>query len=130
MQVVALIDEEDGRFGVAFPEFPRVHHGRDKHRFGATKHAPTAVPCASRRRGGLAPQLSRLSVRAQQGERLRRIGVLAAMAESDPQVPARLAAIKNGLRERGWKRQRPSSTCVSGPATLPPFASVALTSAG
>jgi putative ABC transport system substrate-binding protein len=43
-----------------------------------------------------------LIARAQQSERVRRVGVLVNIAESDPQAPARLAAIRNGLRERGW----------------------------
>jgi putative ABC transport system substrate-binding protein len=43
-----------------------------------------------------------LVARAQQPERMRRVGVLIAIAENDPQAPPRVAAIKNGLRERGW----------------------------
>ena len=40
-----------------------------------------------------------LVARAQQ---MRRIGVLVNIAENDPQAPARLAAIRAGLREHGW----------------------------
>jgi putative ABC transport system substrate-binding protein len=43
-----------------------------------------------------------LAARAQQAERMRRVGVLVNIAETDRQAPARLAAIRNGLRERGW----------------------------
>ena len=43
-----------------------------------------------------------LEVRAQQGERVRRIGVLMSTAVDDPQDPARLAAFAQGLQELGW----------------------------
>jgi putative tryptophan/tyrosine transport system substrate-binding protein len=43
-----------------------------------------------------------LAARAQQGERLRRIGVLMSTAVDDPQDPARLAAFAQGLQELGW----------------------------
>ena len=43
-----------------------------------------------------------LAVRAQQGERVRRIGVLMSTAVDDPQDPARLAAFAQGLQELGW----------------------------
>ena len=38
-----------------------------------------------------------LAARAQQGERMRRIGVLMSTAVDDPQDPARLAAFAQGL---------------------------------
>jgi putative ABC transport system substrate-binding protein len=41
--------------------------------------------------------------RAQQGERARRVGMLVAISENDPQAPLRLAAIKDGLNELGWR---------------------------
>jgi putative tryptophan/tyrosine transport system substrate-binding protein len=44
--------------------------------------------------------------RAQQGERVRRIGVLVGLAESDPQNQARLSALVRGLREFGWTEGR------------------------
>jgi ABC-type uncharacterized transport system substrate-binding protein len=44
-----------------------------------------------------------LAARAQQGERVRRIGMLVGFAESDPESPARLAAFRHGLERRGWK---------------------------
>jgi ABC-type uncharacterized transport system substrate-binding protein len=44
-----------------------------------------------------------LAARAQQPERVRRIGVLtASIPASDPEVKARLAAFEQGLRELGW----------------------------
>ena len=38
-----------------------------------------------------------LAARAQQGERVRRIGVLINIAENDPESPARLAAFRQTL---------------------------------
>ena len=43
-----------------------------------------------------------LAARAQQPERMRRIGVLMGLAESDPRAQARLSALVQGLREFGW----------------------------
>ena len=43
-----------------------------------------------------------LMARAQQGERMRRIGVLSALAADDPEWQARLAAFHQGLQELGW----------------------------
>jgi putative ABC transport system substrate-binding protein len=47
-----------------------------------------------------------LTVRAQQPDRVRRIGVLAALAEDDPEMTARLAAFRQGLQKRGWSERR------------------------
>jgi len=44
--------------------------------------------------------------RAQQGERMRRIGVLAGDAEYDPELNARLAAFREGLERSGWSEGR------------------------
>ena len=41
-------------------------------------------------------------VRAQQGERVRRIGVLMSLPADDPEAPARVTAIAQGLQELGW----------------------------
>src|SRR5215469_10027534 len=46
-----------------------------------------------------------LPARAQQ-ERIRHIGVLAALAEDDPETKARLAAFRQGLEKRGWSEGR------------------------
>src|SRR5215469_18262714 len=43
-----------------------------------------------------------LGARAQQPERMRRIGVLMSTAVDDPQDPARLAAFAQGLQELAW----------------------------
>jgi len=43
-----------------------------------------------------------LTARAQQGERVRRIGVLMSLAEDDKEGQARLAAFLQGLQELGW----------------------------
>ena len=47
-----------------------------------------------------------LAARAQQGERVRRIGVLLGFAEDDPETKARLAAFRQGLEKRGWTEGR------------------------
>jgi putative ABC transport system substrate-binding protein len=40
--------------------------------------------------------------RGQQGERVRRVGVLMYLAETDPDAPARATAFARGLKEQGW----------------------------
>ena len=47
-----------------------------------------------------------LAALAQQGERMRRIGVLIAFSEDDPEGKARLAAFRQGLEKRGWSEGR------------------------
>ena len=47
-----------------------------------------------------------VAARGQQPERMRRIGVLVAYAESDPEAQARIAAFRQGLRELGWTEGR------------------------
>ena len=42
------------------------------------------------------------AARAQQGEKLRRIGILMNLAADDPQAQARVAAFLQGLQEAGW----------------------------
>ena len=44
--------------------------------------------------------------RAQQGERVRLVGVLLAMAPSDPEAQLRVKAFEAGLRELGWTEGR------------------------
>jgi putative ABC transport system substrate-binding protein len=46
------------------------------------------------------------SARAQQGERVRRIGVLEGLTENDPERQARNAAFEQGLRQLGWTEGR------------------------
>src|SRR4029078_10677092 len=43
-----------------------------------------------------------LAVRAQQGERMRRVGVLLNLAANDPMGQARVAAFARGLQATGW----------------------------
>jgi putative ABC transport system substrate-binding protein len=47
-----------------------------------------------------------LAARAQQGERMRRIGVLSNIAEDDPQMKARFGAFRQGLEKLGWSEGR------------------------
>jgi putative tryptophan/tyrosine transport system substrate-binding protein len=47
-----------------------------------------------------------LGARAQQGERMRRVGVLVAFTEDDPDSKARLAGFRQGLEKRGWSEDR------------------------
>ena len=47
-----------------------------------------------------------LAARAQQGERVRRIGVLMGLVASDPEAQSRVAAFEHGLRELGWVKGR------------------------
>src|SRR6516225_1759478 len=47
-----------------------------------------------------------LAARAEQSDRVRRIGVLTAFAEDDPEIRARLAAFRQGLEKRGWSEAR------------------------
>jgi putative ABC transport system substrate-binding protein len=46
------------------------------------------------------------AVRAQQGERTRRIGVLAPLSETDAEGQARIAALRKGLQDLGWTEGR------------------------
>ena len=43
-----------------------------------------------------------LAARAQQGERVRRIGVLTGSAADDPDAQTRVAALRQGLQRLGW----------------------------
>jgi putative tryptophan/tyrosine transport system substrate-binding protein len=47
-----------------------------------------------------------LTARAQQPDRMRRIGVLMAFAETDPQGQARDAAFREGLQKLGWRESQ------------------------
>ena len=47
-----------------------------------------------------------LDARAQQAERMRRVGGLIAFPEDDPEAKARLAAFRQGLAKRGWAEGR------------------------
>ena len=47
-----------------------------------------------------------MAVRAQQSDRVRRIGVLMATAEDDPETKLRLAGLQQGLEKLGWSEGR------------------------
>ena len=47
-----------------------------------------------------------LAARAQQADRMRRIGMLIGSAEDDPEMKSRLAAFRQGLERRGWSEGR------------------------
>jgi putative ABC transport system substrate-binding protein len=47
-----------------------------------------------------------LAARAQQGERMRRIGVLMGYAESDSEAQTNIAAFRDGLQKLGWVEDR------------------------
>jgi putative ABC transport system substrate-binding protein len=48
-----------------------------------------------------------LSARAQQRERMRRVGVLMNFFADDPEGPVRMAALRQGLSELGWSEGGP-----------------------
>ena len=47
-----------------------------------------------------------MAARAQQAERVRRIGVLMSSSEADPEIQARMAALRQGLARFGWAEGR------------------------
>jgi putative ABC transport system substrate-binding protein len=47
-----------------------------------------------------------LAARAQQLERMRLIGMLMPFAEGDPETQQRVAALRQGLAQRGWNEGR------------------------
>jgi putative ABC transport system substrate-binding protein len=47
-----------------------------------------------------------LTAKAQQPERMRRIGVLMPFAESDPETQPRVTALRQGLSQLGWNEGR------------------------
>jgi putative ABC transport system substrate-binding protein len=55
--------------------------------------------------GGVAASLP-VALRAQQGDRVRRIGVLIVLAKDDPQSRARVVALQQGLDQLGWQLGR------------------------
>src|SRR5262249_52744682 len=79
-------------------------------------HDPGTVPSACRRGHRMTAKMKRrefitllgaaaawpLAARAQQGERVRRIGVLLRWASDDPEGQARIGAFLQGLQQSGW----------------------------
>jgi putative ABC transport system substrate-binding protein len=47
-----------------------------------------------------------LAARAQQRERMRRVGILMGLVASDPEAQSRVDAFENGLRDLGWVKER------------------------
>jgi putative tryptophan/tyrosine transport system substrate-binding protein len=47
-----------------------------------------------------------LAARAQQPDRMRRVGVLVGLAEEDPETQGRLAAFRQGMQQRDWSEGR------------------------
>ena len=60
-----------------------------------------------------------LLARAQQGERMRRVGVLISTTENDPEAGRLIAAFKQGLLELGWSEGRNVRIDVRFPADNP-----------
>jgi len=60
-----------------------------------------------------------LAARAQQGERMRRIGVLMNTAADDPEGNARIAAVVEGLRDLGWIEGRNVTLDIHRSAATP-----------
>jgi putative ABC transport system substrate-binding protein len=61
-----------------------------------------------------------LAARAQQTERVRRIGILMGYAENDPVAQARVAAFRRGLQELGWTEERNVQFDYRWPSVDPP----------
>jgi hypothetical protein len=66
-----------------------------------------------------------LAARAQQGERMRRIGVLTAGTDAnDPDVQARNAVLMQALQQLGWAEGATCGSIIDGARACPtPFAS-------
>ena len=72
-----------------------------------------------------------LAARAQQGERMRRIGVLINLAADDPEGHARITAFAQGLQEAGWTNDEPALvSAVDGAGSAMLFSVADLTRAG
>src|SRR6516164_1821079 len=56
--------------------------------------------------GGAAAAAWPLAARAQQPDRMRRIGVLMGLTESDPEAQSRIAAFRKTLQDLGWTEGR------------------------
>jgi len=58
--------------------------------------------------GGAAVSLAALPIptRAQQPERMRRIGVIMPLSSNDPEAQARITAFKQALQQLGWTEDR------------------------
>jgi putative tryptophan/tyrosine transport system substrate-binding protein len=61
-----------------------------------------------------------LAARAQQAERMRRIGLLHGLVENDPEAQARIKAFRHGLEALGWTGAATSRSTIASPAATPP----------
>ena len=59
------------------------------------------------------------SARAQQLDRMRRIGVLMGYAETDPSAQAQVEALRQGLQRLGWEEGRNILIDVNFPRRMP-----------
>jgi putative ABC transport system substrate-binding protein len=62
-----------------------------------------------------------LAARAQQGERMRRVGILMGSAESDSVAQARVAAFRRGMQELGWTEDHNVRFDYRWPGVDPPL---------
>ena len=60
-----------------------------------------------------------LAARAQQGERMRRVGVLTAFAENDPDAQAYMTAFRQALEKLGWAAAATYASTIAGAAPSP-----------
>src|SRR6516225_499119 len=79
----------------------------------ANLHPPVYLSATARRRGDRMRRRAfitllggaaawPLAARAQQSDRMRRMGVLTNLAENDPEARARMEAFQQGLQQLGW----------------------------
>jgi putative tryptophan/tyrosine transport system substrate-binding protein len=68
---------------------------------------------------GCAATISSLVARAQQTDRVRRIGILMAFAESDPQAQGFVTAFRDGLQKLGWTEGQNIKLVIRWGATDP-----------
>jgi putative ABC transport system substrate-binding protein len=61
-----------------------------------------------------------LAARAQQGERMQRVGVLLGLVAKDPEGQARLARFQQALQQLGWIEGRNLRIDVRWGGSLPP----------
>jgi hypothetical protein len=61
-----------------------------------------------------------LTARAQQGERMRRIGVLMPHVQNNPVAQARIAALSQELQQLGWSVGRNLAIVFASPDPTPP----------
>ncbi len=83
---------------------PTCTGGSDRHKMRGRFDEEARVHHAARRRGGCGAAAAAwpLAARAQQPERVRRIGVLYSYAETDKEALAHMAAFREELQKTGW----------------------------